>query len=62
MFDILSNLTKAAVGLVVRTPLAVAADVITLGGTLTDKNQCGGETYTASALKDVVKNIEKASK
>ena len=62
MFGILGDLTKAVVGVVIETPLAVAADVITLGGTLTDKNQCGGETYTATALKGVMKNIEHATK
>jgi hypothetical protein len=58
MFGILSNLTKAVVGVVVETPLAVAADVVTLGGVLTDKK----ETYTETAVKNVYKNVEKATK
>ena len=62
MFDILGNLTKAVVGVIIETPIAVAADIITLGGTLSDKNQCGGETYTTTALKKVMKNVEDATK
>jgi hypothetical protein len=61
MFGILGDLTKAVVGVVIETPIAIAADVITLGGTLTDKNQCGGETYTSTAIKGVMKNIEHAT-
>ena len=62
MFGILGDLTKAVVGVIIETPIAVAADIITLGGTLSDKNQCGGETYTATALKKVMKNVEDATK
>lgn len=58
MFGILSDLTKAAVGLVVETPIAIAADVVTLGGSLTDK----AEPYTAKALKGVMQNVENAAK
>lgn len=58
MFDMLSKLTKAAVGVVVETPVAVVADFITLGGVLTDKD----EPYTATALKKVVENIENTTK
>jgi hypothetical protein len=58
MFNILNNLAKAAVGIVVETPLAIAADVVTLGGTLTDKDK----TYTETAVENVYKNVEKATK
>lgn len=57
MFGMLGSLTKAAVGLVVETPVAMVADVVTLGGALTDKN----EPYTASALAKVVKNVNEAT-
>lgn len=57
MFDMLGNLTKAVVGVVVETPVAIVADVATLGGTLTDKS----ESYTSKALGNVVKNIQKAT-
>lgn len=58
MFGILGDLTKAVVGVVVKTPIAIAADALTLGGSLTEKD----EPYTATALKGVMKNIENATK
>ena len=58
MFGLLGDLTKAVVGVVVETPLAVAADVITLGGSITDAK----EPYTATALKKVVSNVENATR
>lgn len=54
----LGNLLKAVVGVVVETPIALAADVVTLGGALNDKRQ----PYTATALEKVVKNVENATK
>ncbi len=53
MFGMLGSLVKAAVGVVVVTPVALVADVVTLGGSMTDTK----EPYTASALRDVVKNV-----
>ena len=58
MFGMLGDLAKAAVGLVIETPIAVVADVVTMGGALTDKDQ----PYTATALEKVVKNVENATK
>lgn len=58
MFGMLGDLTKAVVGVVVETPLALAADVLTLGGSTTDKD----EPYTATALKGVMQNVENATK
>lgn len=58
MFGLLGNLTKAVVGVVVETPLAIAADVLTLGGSITDTK----EPYTATALKGVMKNIKNSTK
>ena len=58
MFGILGDLTKAVVGVVVETPIAIAADVVTMGGALTDKD----EPYTATAIKSVMENIEHATK
>ena len=58
MFGILGDLTKAVVGVVVETPVAIAADMLTLGGSITDKD----EPYTATAIKGVMKNIEHATK
>ena len=58
MFGILGDLTKAAIGVVVETPIAIAADMLTLGGSITDKE----EPYTATALKGVMDNITHATK
>lgn len=48
MFSFLSNVTKAVVGAVVETPLAMAADAITLSGVLTDKE----EPYTPALFEE----------
>lgn len=58
MFGIIGNLTKAVVGLVIEAPIAIVADVVSMGGLLTDKD----EPYTASAIKGVIKNVENATK
>lgn len=58
MFGTLKSLVKATVGVVVATPVAVVADVVTLGGALTEKR----EPYTATALSDVVANVANATK
>lgn len=57
MFGMMKSLGKAAVGLVVETPIAVVADVVTMGGALTDKK----EPYTKTALGKVVDNVEQAT-
>lgn len=57
MFGFLEDVAKAAVG-VVTLPVSVAADVITMGGALTDKN----EPYTVKNVEDVVKNLTNAVK
>lgn len=49
------NLFKAAVG-VVKLPIDVAADVVTLGGSLNDKDR----PYTAEGVSDIMRNLEKA--
>lgn len=53
----LDSLFKAAVGLVVETPIAMAADVLTLGGAITERD----EPHTVSALKRVVQNVERST-
>lgn len=58
MLGMLGDLAKAAVGVVIETPIAVVADVVTLGGALTDKDQ----PYTATALEKVMENVENATK
>lgn len=52
------NLLKAVVGVVVETPIAVVADVVTLGGALTDKK----EPYTVTSVSKVVENIQESTK
>lgn len=56
MFGILTDLAKAATA-VVTVPVAVVADAITLGGSLTDKEK----PYTAEAVGDLVDNLKNAS-
>ena len=53
-----SLLTLKAAVAVVATPVAVAADIVTLGGSLTDRE----EPYTAEQVSNVVKNLENAAK
>lgn len=57
MFGTLGSLTKAAVGAVIETPIAIVADTVTLGGTLTDKD----EPYTATSVKKVMDNLSDAT-
>lgn len=56
MFGMLGSLAKAVVGVVIATPVAIVADVVTLGGSLTDEEV----PYTVSALRDVKGNIDDA--
>ena len=58
MFGLIESLVKATVGVVVETPLAIAADAITLGGALNDKE----EPHTVTALKNVAQNVSNATK
>lgn len=58
MFGMIGKLAKATVGVVVETPVAVVADVVTLGGALNDRK----EPYTATALSKVVKNVQGSTK
>lgn len=57
MFGMLESLAKAAVS-AVTVPVAVVADVVTLGGALTDKDQ----PYTADAVDDLVDNLKDATR
>ena len=52
------SLFKAATA-VIDVPLALAADVVSLGGTLSDKKTDG--TYTHDALGRLVKNVSDAA-
>lgn len=57
MFGMIESLAKAAVA-VVTVPVAVVADVVTLGGSLNDKDQ----PYTADAVSDLFENLKNATK
>lgn len=52
------NLFKALVGAVIETPLSLVADVVTMGGVLTDRD----EPYTVSSVSKVVDNLDEATK
>jgi len=56
MFGVFKSLAKAAVS-IVDIPLSVAADVVTLGGALTDEDK----PYTARAASRLVKNVKEAA-
>lgn len=56
MFGMLTSLAKATVGVVVETPVALVADVVTLGGLATDRDK----TYTVSAATRVMDNLKDA--
>jgi len=56
MFGILESLAKAATA-IVTVPVGVVADVVTLGGVLTDKDRL----YTAEAVSDLVQNLKDAT-
>ena len=51
------SLFKAALS-VVTIPVAAVADVVTLGGVLSDKDR----TYTGSAVSDALDNLKDATK
>ncbi len=53
MFGILESLVKTAAA-VVEVPVAVVADVVTLGGSLTDQDK----PYTATAAEHLVDNVQ----
>jgi hypothetical protein len=56
MFGMFESLAKAAVA-VVTVPVAVVADVVTMGGVLTDKDN----PYTAEAVEDFMDNLKDAA-
>lgn len=56
MFGMLESLVKAAAA-VVTVPVAVVADVVTMGGAMTDEKQ----PYTATAISDFVQNLQDAA-
>jgi hypothetical protein len=57
MFNILKNITKATIGVAI-LPIDVAADIVTLGAAMTDKER----PYTAERLSKVMDNLNEATK
>ncbi len=57
MSGFFESLAKAAIG-VVTVPVAAVADIVTLGGVLTDKDK----TYTGEAASDILKNLKNATR
>jgi hypothetical protein len=53
----LGDLMKATVG-VVTAPIAIAADIVTVGGILTGKDG----TYTGAQAEQVIDNLENATR
>lgn len=58
MFNFVKGLTSAVVKTAVGVPVALAADVITMGGALTDKR--GDGIYTGDMLRSAAKDLEDA--
>jgi hypothetical protein len=56
MFGVLGSLVKATVA-IVDIPVAVASDIVTLGGALTEKDK----SYTTDAAERLVQNIKDAA-
>lgn len=57
MFGMLGSLAKATVGVVVQAPIALVADVVDLGGALTDRPQ----PRTVDVIEGVLKNLNDAA-
>ena len=56
------SLLKATIG-VVKLPIDVAADVVTMGGVLSGKNNLpGDDSYTESGVKKIMENLDKATR
>ena len=51
------SLFKAVVGTVVEIPVSIAADIVTFGGAINEREK----PYTAQAVEKVVDNIQKST-
>jgi len=56
MFGLLESVAKAAVS-VATLPVSVAADIVTMGGAVNDKDS----TYTGENLSNVLTNLKNAA-
>lgn len=57
MLGMLESLSKAVVGAAVAVPVSAVADVVTMGGILTDRDG----PYTADAAASVLENLRDAT-
>ena len=55
--SILGNLTRAVVG-TVTLPVSALADVVTMGGVLSERR----ETYTGERVRDIMAALDRAAK
>tara|TARA_R110000851_G_scaffold217813_1_gene370748 strand:- start:956 stop:1213 length:258 start_codon:yes stop_codon:yes gene_type:complete len=55
--DMFDSLLKATVGLI-KLPIDIAADVVTLGGAINETN----EPYTSKGIKQIMSNLDNATK
>lgn len=58
MFGLITGLVETVVKTAVALPVAVVADVITLGGELSDKR---GQSYSGDAVDSITRSIKKMS-
>lgn len=56
MFGLLTGLVETVVKTAVVLPVSVVADVVTLGGELSDKR---GQSYSGDAIDGITKSIKK---
>jgi len=59
MLKFISGMTEAVAKTAIGLPVSVAADLLTLGGDLTDKK--GNQSYTGDMVDSIGKSIEEAS-
>lgn len=55
MFGLLTGLVETVVKTAVALPVAVVADVVTLGGELSDKR---GQSYSGDAIDSITRSIK----
>ena len=56
MFGLLTGIVETVVKTTVALPVAIVADVVTLGGELSDKR---GQSYSGDAIDGITKSIKK---
>lgn len=63
MFDFIGGLAGAVVKTVVGVPVALAADIITVGGIVSEKREKRGErTYTGDMVESIGDSVDEMTK